>query len=108
MARPHQSANPFSSAWIIARTLIAITVAGAMLLPLAGQGQQRAPRSSTSATAPTPLPRLPEELAKAVTDDESSIREALHHLEDLALIDAAMPKAEHVLQIRAGHQGDTW
>ncbi len=77
-----------------------------MLLPLAGQ--ERPPGSSVTATAPTPLPRLPGELAKAVADYEASIRDALHHLEDHALIDAAIPKAEQVLQIRAGHQGDTW
>ena len=79
-----------------------------MLLPLVGQGQERPPRFSASTTAPTPLPQLPKELAKAVADYEASIREALHHLEDLASIDAAIPKAEHVLQIRAAHQGDTW
>ncbi len=78
-------------------------------MPLAGQAQERQPRSAASTTsAPTPLPQLPEELAKQVADYEAAIRDALHHLDDLALIYAALPKAEQVLQIRAAHQGEAW
>jgi tetratricopeptide (TPR) repeat protein len=39
---------------------------------------------------------------------EASIREALDKVDDPALIAAVIPKAEHVLQIRASHQGDNW
>ena len=92
-----------------ARSLIAMAVVAALLLPLAGQGQDRqpSPRASQS-SALAPLPQLPEDLAKQVADYQASIRQALHHLDDLALVDAAIPKAEQVLQIRAAHQGETW
>jgi tetratricopeptide (TPR) repeat protein len=85
--------------------LLAMTVAGAMLLPLAGQGQehQLSPGASKS-----PAPPLAKEVAKQVADDEAAIREALRHLDNPALTDAAIPKAEQVLQIRAAHQGDSW
>jgi tetratricopeptide (TPR) repeat protein len=64
----------------------------------AGQQQQRTQTER----------QLPPDLAKEVADSEASVREALHKIDDPALIAAAIPKAENILQIRASHQGDSW
>src|SRR6202030_454632 len=71
----------------------------------AGQQQQS---GSPAAVATQTRQQLPPDLAKEVAGSEASIREALHKVDDPALIAAAIPKAEHVLQIRASHQGDSW
>ncbi len=109
MATLYQFANPSSPGQRTARILIAMTFAAVMLLPLAGQGQERQPSPSASkSAAPAPSPRLPKELAKEVADYEASIQAALHDLENPALIDSAIPKAQQVLEIRAAHQGEAW
>src|ERR1035437_1513157 len=86
-----------------------MTLAGAMLLPLVGKGQEhQLPTAGSTSARPALLPHLPDELVKEVADCEASIRIALSNLEDLALIDAAIPKAEHVYQIRGANQGEAW
>ena len=71
----------------------------------AGQQQQS---GSPAAVATRTRQQLPSDLAKEVAGSEASIRAALAKIDDPALIAAVIPKAEHVLQIRASHQGDSW
>jgi len=71
----------------------------------AGRQQQS---GSPAVVATQTRQQLPSDLAKEVAGSEASIREALHNVDDPALIAAAIPKAEHVLQIRASNQGDSW
>jgi tetratricopeptide (TPR) repeat protein len=80
-------------------------------LVLATEQQQattNAPSASPKASAAPAQQQLPESLAKDVADCETSIRVALQTMNSISLIAAAIPKAEHVLQIRIDHQGDRW
>jgi tetratricopeptide (TPR) repeat protein len=109
MARLHQFANRFCCGHRTARSLTAMTLTGAMLLPLVGKGQEhQLPTAASTSARPALLPHLPDELVKEVADCEASIPVALSNLEDIALIDAAIPKAEHVYQIRGANQGEAW
>jgi tetratricopeptide (TPR) repeat protein/CHAT domain-containing protein len=84
--------NFWRSGWTILYGLITMTVVGTLPLPAVGLGQER-------------TQQLPPDLAKELADCEASIREALHNIDNLALVNAASPKAEKALQIREARQG---
>ena len=53
-------------------------------------------------------PILPGELAQQVAQDEKFILNALGHFDDPQLLQAAIPQAERVLDIRVAEQGENW
>src|SRR5260370_21678377 len=72
--------------------------------------QHRTPpvASPPSQSSAQPLPRLSADVAKEVAGDEVSIFEAFQKVDDLELVNTAIPKAERVFRIRAAQQGETW
>ena len=67
-----------------------------------------ASRASPSVSAAPVSHQLPDDLARELADCEAFIRESLHKIDDAALLDAAIPKAERALEIRTSRQGDVW
>ena len=67
-----------------------------------------ASRASPAASAAPAPKQLPHDLAKELSDCEALTREALHQIDDLVLIDAAIPKAERLVEIRTSSQGESW
>ena len=86
------------------------TLALAITLSCCMQAQQQPGPADTSTqpSSASSLPQVPESVAQEVADCEKSIRDAFHNLDQLALVEAAIPKAEHLLQIRTAYQGANW
>lgn len=87
----------------------ALLLATLPVIPAFGQQSPQAqPSSSSTAQTPTPSHTLPSEVAKEIAGDEPSIHDALTKIDDVSQYDAAIPKAERVLQLRTANQGRTW
>jgi tetratricopeptide (TPR) repeat protein len=94
-----------SFSWI-AIFFVAMTVVSARGDPR--QEIENARSDSPGAVAAQTEQQLPADLSAEVASSETLIREALHEIDDPALIAAAIPKAESVLRIRASRQSDRW
>src|ERR1700719_1658451 len=81
--------------------LCAATLASSIAWPAMAENPPKSawsavPELAATSTFQRPAP-LPEDVAKQLANDETSISEALN---DLGMISAAIPKAEYALQVR--------
>jgi tetratricopeptide (TPR) repeat protein/CHAT domain-containing protein len=74
------------------------------------QAQQNGPPVSTftQPSSISSLPQLPASAAQDAADCEKTIHDAFHNLDQLALVEAAIANADHLLQIRTTFQGANW
>ena len=81
-----------------------------IVLSCSARAQQQAPPvDSVPKPSSTPsMPQVPASAAQELADCEKSIRDAFHNLDQPGLVEAAVPKADHLLQIRTTYQGPNW
>ena len=90
--------------------VITVALALAITLSCSAQAQQQEPSAQpfTKPSTELLLPQLPASVGQDVAECEKSIRDAFHNPDQLALVEAAIPKADHLLQVRTTYQGANW